>query len=277
MAAAGCGTTRVTDTQRAASEMMLISSAVDSAITQIDFSPLGGKTVFLDIQYLDGVVDKGYVISSLRQHLLAHGALLMEKRDEATYVVEPRAGGVGTDKHSLLFGTPQMSLPTVAALAVPVTSIPEIALVKKTDQKGVAKLAVFAYNRTTGRALWQSGLVEANSDLKDTWVFGAGPFSRGSIRKSTELAGEPLPTLPPFPFAAPKDDPDTLGPSLIRQAGVDGRTWLNADAPRPPQPVPFGVLGLTGPAAVVDRPLIPPRPPDPNPTPDAPVSTVGKD
>lgn len=276
VAATGCGTTRVTDTQRAASEMLLISAAVDSAVGQIDFSALDGKPVYLDVQYLDGVVDKGYVISALRQHLLAHGAMLQEKREDATYVVEPRAGGVGTDKSSLLIGTPQITLPAIAAVAVPVTSVPEIALVKKTDQKGVAKLAVFAYNRTTGRALWQSGLVEASSDLKDTWVFGAGPFSRGSIRKTTELAGEPLPALPPLPFVTPRDDPDGR-PGLLTQAVAEGRAWLNADAPRPPEPVPFGILGLTGPAAVVDRPLVPPRPADPTSHPAAPGVPGGND
>jgi hypothetical protein len=196
-AACGCGTTRMTDTQRAASEMLLVSQAVDNAVAQIDCSELSGRDVFFDTQYLDGTVDKGYVISSLRQHLLAHGAKLKEDRKSAAIVVEARSGAVGTDRHSLLLGTPQMSVP--ALVVGQPTQIPEIALVKKTDMKGVAKLAVFAYNRETGQALWQSGLKDAQSTLKDMWVFGAGPFSRGTIRRRTELAGEELPRLP-LPF-----------------------------------------------------------------------------
>src|SRR5205085_4567491 len=86
-----------------------------------------------------------------------------------------------------------VSLPALVP-GVP-TAIPEIALVKKNDQRGVAKIGVFAYNRVTGRALWQSGTVESSSQVKDTWVFGAGPFTRGTIRKGTEIAGEPLPDL----------------------------------------------------------------------------------
>jgi hypothetical protein len=241
--------------------MVLVSQALDNAVGKLDFHSLDGKKVFLDTQYLDGTVDKGYLISSLRQHLLAHGALLQEDRAKATYVVEPRTGGVGTDRHSLMVGTPAVTIPSIAA--VPLTSIPEIALMKKTDQKGVAKLAVFAYNRETGRALWQSGLVEANSTLKDTWVFGAGPFSRGSIRKKTELAGEELPTLPslPLPFTnAAREEPaePTRPPSAVQPTH-----YLNADAPAPPRPVPFALLGLTGVAAVVDRPLILPSPQGP--------------
>lgn len=189
----GCGTTRMTDTQRCATEMLLVSQAVDQAVLQFDFSNLKGKPVFLDTQYLDGTVDRGYVISSLRQHLLNQGAYLQEDRKIAAIVVEARSGGVGTDRHSLLVGTPQMSLPAV--LPGQPTQIPEVALLKKTDQRGVAKLAVFAYQRETGKAVWESGLVEAKSNLKDTWLFGAGPFSTGTIRKRTELAGEPLPRL----------------------------------------------------------------------------------
>ena len=194
-AATGCGSTRMTDTQRAGSEMRLVSQAIDRAVMQLDFAELQGKTVFLDTQYLDGTVDKGYLISSIRQQLLAHGALLQEERPKATFVVEPRSGGVGTDKYSLLVGIPATSLPITTLPGLP-SAIPEIALVKKSDQQGVAKIAVFAYNRTTGRALWQSDLVEASSNLKDTWVLGAGPYRRGSIQRDSEFAGEALPKFP---------------------------------------------------------------------------------
>lgn len=252
---AGCGTTRVTDTQRAASEMMLISHAIDTTVAKLDFSALNGKTVFLDVQYLDEVVDKGYLISSIRQHLLAHGALLQEKRDQALYVVEPRSGAIGTDKHSLLVGTPALSLPSILP-GMP-TSIPEIALVKNTDQKGVAKIAVFAYNRVTGRALWQSGTREAESNLKDRWVFGAGPYTTGSIRPKPQFAGEDIPSIP-LPFGGQQSDPSLAdranryeppGPS-------EQRVWTNADTTPKPQPVPFALLGLTGPAAAADRRII---------------------
>lgn len=262
LATTGCGTTRMTDTQRAASEMLLVSQAIDNAVAQLDFTPLQSKAIFLDTQYLDGTVDKGYLISSLRQHLLESGALIQEDRLKSTYVVEPRSGAVGTDKHSLLIGSPQVTLPSITP--VPITSIPEIALVKKTDQKGVAKIAVFAYNRQTGRALWQSGTVEANSTLKDTWVFGAGPFSRGSIRKETELAGEPLPKVPlPFPFTESKPEEPDPATDVTQATGKKPRSFPNSDVLPPAQPAPFALIGVIGPAAVGERPLYPTNPPDP--------------
>jgi hypothetical protein len=246
----GCGTTRMTDTQRAASEMLLVSQAIDNAIGQLDLSALQGKTVFLDTQYLDGTVDKGYLISSLRQHLLAHGALIQEERGRAMYVVEPRSGAVGTDKHSLLVGTPQMSLP--ATLPGVPTTVPEIALIKNTNQRGVAKLAVFAYNRQTGRALWQSGLVDASSTLKDRWVFGAGPFSTGSIRRRGEFAGEEIPRVPlPFVGNDKAEETAAANPPITPASVTQPHVWVNADQPLVAMPTD-ALGGVAGAAAATD-------------------------
>lgn len=191
----GCGTTRQSDTLRTATEQLLISNAVDQAVASVDFAPLAGKSVFFDPQYLDSTVDKGYVISSIRQQLLAHGCVLQEERNRATYVVEARSGGVGTDRHSVLVGVPEMTVPTI--LPGQPSHIPEVPFAKKSDQNGIAKLALFAYNRKTGRPYWQSGVVSALSSARDTWFLGAGPFQKGTIRNGTEFAGRKLP-LPPL-------------------------------------------------------------------------------
>lgn len=241
-----CGTTRSTDTSRAASEMLLVSQAVDHAVAKIDFSPLSGQTVYLDVSAVEkDVVDRGYLVSVVRQQLLAAGALVQEERFRALYVVEIRSGAMGTDRHSLLIGTPAVSLPGVVP-GIPSASIPEIALAKKNDQRGVAKLGVFAYNRITGRALWQSGTVEAESRAHDTWLFGAGPFSRGTIRRRTELAGEPLPTFPLTLFTQPGLEPTPQGPSREQFFPT------SITAP-PPVPIPAAILGITGSAALADR------------------------
>jgi hypothetical protein len=227
----GCGTTRMSDTQRTATEQLLISNAVDQAVSQIDFRFLAAKPVYFDPQYLDGTVDKGYVISSLRQQLLASGCVLKEDRSKAVYVVEARAGAVGTDRHSLLVGIPQMTVPTF--LPGQPTQIPEIPFAKKTDEQGAAKIAVFAYNRLTGERLWQSGTIQAYSDARDAWLLGLGPFRRGSIVPGTELAGEELPN----PLHLDKDTkplPPAVGATTAacwpekKPAGLDWRPILLA-------------------------------------------------
>ena len=185
----GCGTTRWSDTSRTATEQLLLSDAMDRAVSLLDFRALAGRRVFLDTKYLEGITDAPYLISSLRQQMLASGCIVKTEREEADYVVEARAGTVGTDRNDLLYGIPQTKIPVAGALPGIPTQIPEIALAKRTNQRGVAKIALFAYNRTTGRPVWQSGAVPAESKAKDLWVFGAGPFQHGNIYDGTMFAG----------------------------------------------------------------------------------------
>ncbi len=253
--AVGCGTTRVTDTQRTATEQLLVSNAVDQAVSQLDFRILAGKSVYFDAQYLAGCIDRGYVVSSLRQHLLASGCILQEDRARATYVVEARSGGVGTDRHQVLIGVPEMNVPSL--LPGQPTLIPEIPLAKRTDQKGVAKLAVFAYNRRTGRPVWQSGVVRMVSTTKDTWLFGAGPFRQGTIGDATEFAGQPLP-IPqiPLPLLRGREQGNEEPPPAIAvtraaswiEPAADPQTWSI------PSLAPEGIFHLAEPPTANELP-----------------------
>jgi hypothetical protein len=177
----GCGTSRFTDTKRTATEQLL------------DFRALAGKKVYLDATRFRTALDAEYLDSSLRQHLAASGALLADDKNQADYIVEGRVGSVGTDKHEMLFGIPETRIPSIVpAIAGIPSNIPEVPLVKKTEQRAVMKLGLFAYNRESGRPLWQSGLVPVESKASDIWVLGAGPFQRGSIYKGMNFAGDRL-------------------------------------------------------------------------------------
>ena len=150
IALAGCGTTRTSYTARTATEQLLISDAVDRAVQSIDFTVLRGETVYFDEKPLGEAVDKLYLISSFRQHLLASGCVLKDAKDQASFVVEPRVGAVGTDSYDLLFGIPAVNVPQVG-LATPLpAAIPEIPFAKRRDQQGIAKIAAFAYRRESG-------------------------------------------------------------------------------------------------------------------------------
>lgn len=189
---AGCGTTRSTDTNRTATEQLLVSDAIDRALQSMDLHTLSGQTVFFDDSKLTDVVDKNYLTSSLRQYLLANGCSLREKREDADFVVEARAGAVGTDRSDLLFGLPSMNVPQIALVQPVAAVIPEIPIAKRKDQRGIAKIAVFAYHRQTGAPVWQSGLIHQESTANDVWILGAGPFQRGTIYTGTEFAGSAI-------------------------------------------------------------------------------------
>lgn len=182
----GCGTTRWSDSKRTATEQLLIADAVERAVMQIDMRPLAGRSVFLDTAILDEVTDGKYLASALRHQLLASGCRLAAAHDDAEVVVEARAGAIGTDRNDVLLGIPATSV----EVAGNGTSIPEMALFKRTDQRGVADVNLFAYERASGRAVWQSGIARVDSNTRDRWMFGTGPFQDGDIHERLEFAGE---------------------------------------------------------------------------------------
>lgn len=197
----GCGTTRTTNTQRTATEQLLISDAIDRAVQSIDFSKLAGQSVYFDDRHLYEVIDDGYLISSLRQHLLASGCILKDDRGQATFVVEPRAGAIGTDNDELLFGIPATNVPQLTLLSGLPSAIPEVPIIKRHHQRGVAKIAVFAYRSDTGEPAWQSGIATNESTANDVWLFGAGPFKKGTIHDGTSY-DDPKHYLPDIGLAS---------------------------------------------------------------------------
>ncbi|MGQ9761513.1 MAG: DUF6655 family protein [Thermogutta sp.] len=232
----GCGATKWTETKRTATEQLLISDAMDQAVSRLDLHALAGKSVYLDDTYLKDVVDAAYLVSSLRQQMLAHGAILKPKREEADYIVEVRSGAVGTDMHSMLIGVPQLNLPSTIATAGLPSNFPEIPLIKRTKQTAVTKILLFAYNRETGRPLWQSGKVLARSDAQDIWFFGAGPFQRGSIYDGTRLAGDELPIRVPL-----VDLKDSRQPAHLLEEAY----YVEPQGSQSPSDVAGGVQGVS--------------------------------
>jgi hypothetical protein len=248
----GCGTTRMTDTARTATEQLLVSDAVDRAIDEMNFKALAGKEIFFDPQYLRSAIDGGYIESSLRQHLLASGCILRANREDATYVVEARAGAVGTNRHDVLLGIPATTLPNMSGIAPGTPSvIPEIPFAKSTQQKGVAKLAVFAYNQHTGQPVWQSGTYPIVATSRDTWILGSGPFQRGSIYDGTRFAGSRI--LLPFQRDPPQEP--VVRPAIPVTA--EAVFYERPELARAIKPKPGTVAPYTGPKPPAGAPAAP--------------------
>jgi len=193
----GCGTLK----SQTATQQLLLSDAVDRSIASIDFSPLSGKTIYLDVTYIRavkgyGFVNADYIISSLRQQLFAADCLIQEDRAKAEYVVEARVGTLGNDSHDITYGIPASnSLAKAASVvnnALPVPTLPEVSLARRSDHTGAAKIFAFAYDQKTREPIWQSGLAQARSSSQDTWLLGAGPFQRGTIHEGMRFAGSQI-------------------------------------------------------------------------------------
>ena len=200
-ASAGCGTTKWTDTRRTAMEQLLITDAMDRAVSRMDFKAVAGKEVYLDTAPLELVTDSPYLASLLRQHMLSSGCIVRESRSEADYVVEVRAGAVGTDRREVVFGVPATRIPAMLPVPGIPSNVPELPLATRTEQRAVAKIAAFAYNRKSGRPVWQSGVVPVESTAKHVWFLGAGPFERGTIHDGTRFVGDKI----KIPLITPND------------------------------------------------------------------------
>ncbi|PNY38176.1 DUF6655 family protein [Rhodopirellula sp. MGV] len=194
VALCGCGTTR----EHRATEQLVVSDAVDRSIQDLDFRPLTGRKVYLDTSYLrtvkgEGYTNAEYVISCLRQQILAAGCLIQDSSGEADLIIEARVGALGTDDHLVTYGIPENNAFNTAAQAIPNTPIiptlPEISIARRESREAAAKIAAFAYDRETRQPIWQSGVRQSIATAKDTWVMGIGPFQGGSIRDKTKLAG----------------------------------------------------------------------------------------
>jgi hypothetical protein len=191
VAVPGCGTVKTTGTVRTGTEQLLLTNAWDSALAKVDFRPLTGVPVYIDTTNASAV-DQGWVVSSLRQALLTQGALLRAKPEQAQWIVEARVGAYGTDAYNAMVGIPQTTVPPTFT-GVPTGTIPEIALFKKSHQEGVAKLALFAYDRASGQLVWSSGTILATSSARDLYVGGVGPIQGGTIRGGTKFIGTKIP------------------------------------------------------------------------------------
>lgn len=209
---AGCSSGK----QRLATEQLVISDSVDRSVAKIDFSPLQGRKVYLDTKYMtvsrpSGYVGPEYVISSLRQQMMAYDLRLMDKPEDAEVIIEARCGVLGNDGHDVAFGIP--AGPNMAGTASSLSgypmppALPEISLAKRMDQLGATKVAVFAYDKQTKEPIWQSGVATTFSTAKDFWILGIGPIQRGSVYGGTRFAGDPLKPFDPIALAKKLPDP----------------------------------------------------------------------
>ena len=200
---AGCGTTK----SFTATEQLLMSDAVDSTLAKMDFREISGHKVFLDTQYVVGagkvipgvampinLVNSDYVISGLRQQLTAAGCMLVDTKEQSEIICEARCGALGTDGHSMIYGLPANNFLSSASSVIPgsptLPTIPEISVAKREMKSAAAKVSVFAYDRETREPLWQSGIAQAGSSARDTWILGVGPIQYGTIYNGTRFAGK---------------------------------------------------------------------------------------
>ncbi|MFO0883399.1 MAG: DUF6655 family protein [Pirellulales bacterium] len=225
--ASGCGVQKF----RLASEQLLVTDAVDQAVARMDFSPLSDRDVYFDTKYLSSVktssnVNVEYVISSMRQQMMAYNLRLRDKPEEAEFIIEGRVGALGADGAESTYGVPGIAAFSAASqvmTGVPITTAaaPEFSLGRKNHQWGAAKLAAFAYERESMERVWQSGITAGNSKARESWLFGMGPFQRGDIYSKNGGQRRRLLLGTPERLMAKSKDP--LDPLTAYSSAIDFR------------------------------------------------------
>jgi hypothetical protein len=179
--ATGCTSVTVTGTPRTGTEQLMLTGTFDDALYHVDFSPLAGSKVFLDTQYVT-IVDKDWVISSIRRTMAEQGILLESNKDKATVIVEAAFGAYGTDQRDRKFGLPGISLtPSLTTGAAMSTGSSNSLNFSETNQQdAVIKARMFAYEAKTGRLMWETAPLYNAQGVRDHFVIGSGPYRLSS-------------------------------------------------------------------------------------------------
>ncbi|MFL3665230.1 MAG: DUF6655 family protein, partial [Verrucomicrobiota bacterium] len=124
--ASGCvNKQRMTEPARSVGEQLLLSTAIDRALSELDMEAIGrlkGFKVYLSTTYLKAL-DQEYLIGSLRDLLFSSGVLLVDDVSLAQMVVEVRSGANSLDSAAVTAGIAEdQALPnpvTGASVALP--------------------------------------------------------------------------------------------------------------------------------------------------------------
>jgi hypothetical protein len=163
LALGACSTERETNPARTATEQLLVSSAADRAAARLALEIPAGKKVYVDNRYFDGT-DSKYATAAIRDSLLRQGVALVSARQEADTVVELRAGALSVDESETLVGLRSFEVP------IPFTgplTLPEIALFKRSERKGVARFAATGYDKVDGNLVDASKPASGYSHKKE--------------------------------------------------------------------------------------------------------------
>lgn len=191
---AGCASYTTTNPPRSATEQLLLSTAVDHAMTNADLSIFRNQKVFVDASYFDSY-DPKYAIGTVRDALSRGGARLVDDVKSSDVVVEVRSGALSIDASQSFFGIPQMGVPVPLAGAL---NIPQLPFFLNSKQDSYAKIALLAYDTRSRQHIYSSGSLDGKSHnnfhavLFFSWLRTDIPEKHGGKKKAEYESWEPL-------------------------------------------------------------------------------------
>lgn len=181
-ALAGCTDLRQTEPDRTANEQLLISTAADKAIAQIDFGDLREQSVFLETEYLESY-DKPYVIGTFRARIAQQGGYLASDREKAKYIVEIRSGALSINRELFYIGFGGFEVPIPLSEAV---ELPLATLYEDFDRTAIAKFAAVTLAAEDGRMIQSVGPVYGLAWMDEDSVLGFGWDTSNTLPKTLQ-------------------------------------------------------------------------------------------
>jgi hypothetical protein len=167
-----CASTRyVTHTKKSGVEQLLVSRALDRALEETTLDVKRAK-IFIEVASLLPEQDP-YIKKALEHWLLKNGALLIEDKKKADYIVSVLAKSVGTDGSEFSFGLPSMPVPLMNI------NTPQISIISGLKQKGYVEMEVFLYLPEVGLKEKTGPLIGKSYFNKYTVIFI--PFTTENI------------------------------------------------------------------------------------------------
>ena len=184
---AGCTDPSITNTGRNAVQEMLLANAVERGLDQMDFRPLADKKVVLDYVYLAPQTYKEYFQACAETCLYTSGATIVNKAEEADYIVRLYVGTLATESTSWNIGTPELPVP------IPDTSlnvaIPELPLFQKMTRSGYGKFSFNVLESKTRKPVKVMGDIIAKTSYIN-WFICLLPFTSHDMKLDIKTGEE---------------------------------------------------------------------------------------
>ncbi|MDW3207346.1 MAG: DUF6655 family protein [Alphaproteobacteria bacterium] len=179
---AGCTDIRQTDPDRTANEQLLISTAADKAIAEMDFSGLGGRSVFLDTEFFESY-DKPYVVGTFRSRIAELGGNLASERRKADIVVEIRSGALSINQELFYVGIGGFEVPVPLSEAV---DLPLATIYEDFNRTAIAKFAAVTLSAEEGRLIEKVGPVYGLAWIDQDAILGLGWDTANTLPKDVQ-------------------------------------------------------------------------------------------
>lgn len=154
-----CTTRRQTNSERTATQQILMSEAIDRALAQLPWPSLKGQRILVQAFTTTATKLDGQYLKGATEALLnAHGAQIVKDVARADYVVTVLGAAIGTDQTESLLGTPRIE--TVFA------TLPELALYKAEIQQGLAKISIAVQHAHGGSYTFRSDPAQATTFVR---------------------------------------------------------------------------------------------------------------